>query len=119
MIPDHILEIGSQQLIPMNDCYRFVIREVLPQKGYKFVFGIRKRIIDEMITRATRLEVIFTQFPEIVFKFNPIEWKAKGKLKKEVKLFKATPMPIYWYYVAFNGELTKEKQPEGQLSLGV
>lgn len=114
MIPDTLLRIGSQELIPMEDCYRFVIQEVLPQKGYKFVFGIRKRIIDEMISRATRLEVIFTEFPEISFKLNPLDWKAKGKLKKEVKLFKSQPMSIYHYFVAFNGELTREKQPEGQ-----
>lgn len=117
MLPDTILRIGSQELIPLDDCYRFVIHEVLPQKGYKFVFGIRKRIIDEMIKRATRLEVIFTQFPEITFKLNPIEWLAKGKLKKEIKLFKDSPMKIMWYYVAFNGELTRKRQPEGQVSL--
>ena len=114
MIPDTLLQIGSQELVPLGDCYRFVIREVLPSKGYKFTFSIRKRIVDEMIKRATRLEVIFTEFPEISFKMNPFDWLTKGKLKKEVKLFKDRPMDLYYYYVAFNGELTPQRQPEGQ-----
>ena len=41
----------------------------------------------------------------------------KRKLKKEIKLFKDSPMKIMWYYVAFNGELTRKRQPEGQVSL--
>ena len=117
MLPDTILRIGSQELIPLDDCYRFVIHEVLPQRGYKFGFGIRKRIIDEMITRATRLEVIFTEFPDISFKLNPLDWLARGKLKKEIKLFKNHPMKLMFYWVAFNGELTRKRQPEGQVSL--
>jgi len=119
MIPNTVLKIGSQELIPLGNRYRFSIHEVLPHTGCKFKFSIRKKIIDEMFNRATRLEVVFPEFPDIQINMNPVEWKNKGELKSEVKLFKERPMPVYYFYVDYKGELTTKpvREVAGQLQL--
>lgn len=109
-----ILKIGQMEFIPMADCYRFTIQKVLPQKGYKFAFSIRKRAIDELIRRGSRLEIVFAEHPELSFKENPLTWKNLGKLKKEVHNFKDLPMSIYYYYVNYAGQISRLKQPHGQ-----
>jgi len=115
-IYDSVIRIGSQEIIPLGDYLRFVIDKVLPCPGFKFRFGIRKRIIDEVTKRGKRLEVRFNEFPDISFNLNPIQWLNLGELKKEVKLFKNSPMQIYYFYVGFNGELVTKRQlqPVGQ-----
>jgi len=121
MIPNSVLKIGSQELLPVGDRYRFSIKETLPHQGCKFKFSIRKRIIYEMFKRGTRLEVVFPEFPDIQICNNPVAWQNKGEFKQEVKLFKNNPMPVYYFYVDFNGELThkpiKEEFYQEALSL--
>ena len=112
---DSILRIGSQDLIPIGDHYRFVIKEIMPEKGFKFKFGIRDRIIKEMTKRGKRLAVRFSDAPELEINMNHIDWFNKKDVKKQKGMFK-DPMTFYWYYVDFNGNLVnkREKQPEGQ-----
>lgn len=112
-----ILQIGSQQFIPMNDCYRYVIQKVIPQKDLKFAFSIRKASIDRLIREGTKLEVTFREFPNLSFKFRPEEWRVMGTLKKEVRNFKDHPMPVLYYYVNFAEQLTKQKVSLGQGNL--
>ena len=119
MIPNTILLIGSQKLIPIGDHYRFVIAETLPHTGFKFKFSVRERILDEMIKRGTRLAVGFEEYPTLEINENPLYWKNIGEFKREVKLFKDHPMPIRYYYVIFIGELAPKnaKQLAGQPTL--
>ena len=114
---DTVLMIGSQQLLPVGNGYRFVIREVMPEKGFKFKFGIRDRILDEMIKRGKRLSVSFSDHPDLEIDMNPIEWRNKGEKKLQNGLFKNNPMKFYWYFVDFNGNLTNKKEAQGQLVL--
>lgn len=37
---DNVLKIGSQELVPIGEGYRFVIQDVMPETGYKFKFGM-------------------------------------------------------------------------------
>ena len=116
MIPAHdtVVKIGSQELIPIGEHYRFVIEEVLPHKGFKFKFSIRDKIIDLVVSKGKRLEVRFKEFPDLSFNLNPIEWLTLGKKKKEIKLFKNFPMILFYYFVGFNNELAKKPNPNGQ-----
>ena len=113
---DSILRIGTQDLVPIGDSYRFVIREVMPERGFKFKFGIRDRILEEMVKRGKRLSVSFRDHPKLEITMNPIEWKNKGEKKLQKGMFKE-PMKFYWYFMDFNGNLTNKKQAEGQLVL--
>ena len=111
---DSIIRIGSQDLIPVGGHYRFVIKEVMPEKGFKFKFGIRDRIVYEMVKRGKRLSVSFSDHPELEINMNPIEWLTKGDKKLQKGLFKNNPMKFFWYYIDFNGNLTNKKQAQGQ-----
>jgi hypothetical protein len=118
MIPayDNIIKVGSQELVPIADYYRFVLQEVMPEKGFKFKFGIRDRVIDECLKRFKRLEVRFSEFPDLSFNLNPLEWQNLGEVKKQIGLFKNDPMKFYWFFVGFNNQLVpaREKQSVGQ-----
>ncbi len=114
---DSILKIGSQELIPIGEHYRFSIKDVMPHTGYKFKFGLRDRVIKTMVERGKRLEVVFADHPDISFNMNPIEWLNKGEQKKQVGLFKNDPMTFYWYYVDFNGRIANRKEAKDQLTL--
>ncbi len=107
---DSILKIGTQDLIPIGDTYRFVIQEIMPHKGFKFKFGIRDRVIQEVLKRGKRLSVAFSERPEIEFTMNPLKWMSMGEEKKQKGLFKDRPMRFWWFYVNFRNEIDKPRQ---------
>ena len=116
MIPNTIIKIGNQPLLPIGNHYRFRIYKTMPERGFKFKFGIREKIIDYVISKGKHLEVVFQEFPDIILNENPIRWKALGKRQKQVGLWKDNPFWIYWFYIDFYGNLTKKqnKQNENQ-----
>lgn len=111
-----IIKIGSQELYDIGDRLRFNISEVMPHKGYRFKFGIRDRVLKEAIKRFKPLEIVFSQHPDMSFMMNPVRWMSIGEEKEQPGYFKE-PMKFYWFYITLNGEITKHKQPEGQLTL--
>jgi len=121
MLSNTIIKIGNQPLLPIADHYRFRIYKTMPERGFKFKFGIREKIIDYVISKGKHLEVVFPEFPSIILNENPIRWKALGKRQKQVGLWKDNPFWLYWYYVDFKGDLTqkKNKNIEGQKTLFV
>lgn len=109
--------IGNQELYLDQDKAVYTINEVLPQKGYKFAFGIRDRVFQECLKRGKKLEIKFKEHPNITFTENPIKWQMLGKEKKEVKNFKNRPMTLFYYFVDFQGQLTKKESDEHQTVL--
>ena len=107
---DTILKIGSQELLPIGDYYRFVIRETLPHKGYKFKFGIRDKLLKIVACKGKRLAVSFSEHPGLEFVHNPIRWLALGRPHYETKLFKDRPMLMHYFYVNFRDEVEKPAQ---------
>ncbi len=112
-----IIKIGGQELYEIGDRLRFTIKEILPCRGFAGQFGIRDKIIEEAIVRALPLEVMFAEKPDWHIQMNPIRFKAMGKKKKQVGYYENRPMVFYWFYLNSRGEVTKEKQNEGQLNL--
>src|SRR3990167_8094211 len=108
-LPNTVLRIGNQELIPMGYHYRFSIRRTMPERGFKFKFGIRERILDEMIERGTNLEVVFPEFPKIKFNENPAKLKEIGKRQKQVGFWKDNPFWHYWFFVDFKGDLARRQ----------
>lgn len=109
-----IVQVGNQDLYDLGDRVRFKINEILPCRGYAGQFGLRDKIIEEAITRAKPLEIVFAERPEITIFMNPIKFKAMGKVKKQVGYYKDRPMTFFWYFLNFRGELTKLKSHKEQ-----
>ena len=114
MYPNTVIKIGSQVLLPIADHYRFVIHDVLPERGFKFKFGVRDRIIDYVISKAKHLEVRFKQFPDLSFNLNPIQWKALGKRQKQNGIFKNQPITFYCFFVDYKWDLTQKKHKQNE-----
>lgn len=75
---DTVLRIGSQDLVPFGDSYRFVIQEVMPHKDFMFKFSVRDRILKEVLNRGKRLEVTFKEFPTLALRTTPFNGCSKA-----------------------------------------
>lgn len=112
-----IIKVGNQELYDIGDRLRFNIKEILPIRGFSGQFGLRDKIIEEAIARAKPLEVVFTERPEWTILKNPIQWKALGKLKKQVGYYANNPMKFYWFTLDRFGNISKVKQDVFQEAL--
>jgi len=107
---DNIIQVGTQDLMPIGDSYRMVIKEIMPHKGTHGKFGIRDKILDTVLRKGKRLSVTFRERPGLEFTMNPIRWMSMGEEKQQVGLYKDTPMRFWWFYINYRDEIKKPEQ---------
>lgn len=82
------------------------IKDIMPHPGTHGKFGIRDKVLQEVLKRGKHLEVVFKERPELIFKMNPLRWGLLGEKKKQVGLYKSDPMVFLWFYIGLNDELS-------------